>query len=93
MSEKNSLEKWTVAIGLALFIFWFRPFVAVALWHTHLVPMGAPSVEFWWMFWALFAFVIVHGTHTLDTDKGLSMGITMTAAHIVLLLIIWLTMT
>lgn len=48
---ENSLEKWMCALGIIALGFWFRPFVGVELWAAHVVPLGAPAVSFWWMFW------------------------------------------
>lgn len=91
MEEKNSFEKWVVALAMGGLYMWFRPFVALALWRTHIMPMGAPAVEFWWMFWALFACAAVSGVSS--DDKGLTHAMTSMVGSMILLLCVWTWMT
>lgn len=91
-TEENSFEKWTLALGVMALGMWLRPFVAVSLWKAHLVPMGAPTVGLWWMFWATTSVSILLGL-TSPSDKSLSAMIIQDLVHKVFLLVLWAALT
>jgi hypothetical protein len=53
MEPRWGFESFMAALCLFCLCIWLRVSAAMAAWHVHLVPMGAPPVQWWWMFWAL----------------------------------------
>ncbi len=49
----DNFGKIMLGVVLIPFGMWWRPFACLGMWDAHAVPIGAPAVGFWWMFWLL----------------------------------------